>query len=254
MRLVYQALGARPPAFAHAPTVLGADRSKLSKRTGARPLRELREEGLHPDAVVNYLSLLGWSSPSEDEVLSRDRLLSEVTLDRVNAADVVFDPTKMSWLSARHIEAMPLDQLADATRPYVEQSELAALLDGDFAQALDAVRSHLSTFSEITEHLAPFLGASEPPAALSERDVAVLEAVHDALAATEHWDAPSIQDALKAGGRAADARGRSLYVPVRQALTGVEHGPPLAAVMAVQGRDRVLERLRRAAGPAWDGV
>jgi nondiscriminating glutamyl-tRNA synthetase len=73
--LVYRALGLEPPVFAHAPTVLGDDRTKLSKRSGARPLQALAEEGLHPDAVVNYLSLLGWSSPSGDEVLSRDRLV-----------------------------------------------------------------------------------------------------------------------------------------------------------------------------------
>lgn len=252
--LVYRALEAEPPAFAHAPTVLGADRSKLSKRTGARPLRELREEGLHPESVVNYLSLLGWSSPSGDEVLSRDRLVDEVTLDRVNAADVVFDPVKMRWLSARHIEAMPLEELVAATRPYVEQSELSPLLGGDYAQALDAVRSHLSTFSEVTEHLVPFLGDDAPPATPSARDATVLRAVHDALAALDRWDAASIQDGLRAGGRTVDARGRSLYKPVRQALTGSGHGPPLAAVIAVQGRERVLERLRQVAEAAEGGV
>lgn len=251
--LVYRALGADPPVFAHAPTVLGPDRTRLSKRTGARPLRELREEGLHPDAVVNYLSLLGWSSPSEDEVLGRDRLVDEVTLDRVNAGDVVFDPVKMRWLSARHIDAMPIEQLARATRPFIEGTPLEPLLDRDYELALGAVRSHLSAFSEIREHLGPFLGPDGPPAPAPE-SAEVLGAVRDALADVTRWEPDAVRAALKTAGAAVGAGGRSLYGPVRQALTGSDHGPPLAAVIAVQGRDRVLDRLEQARNAPENGV
>jgi nondiscriminating glutamyl-tRNA synthetase len=254
--LVYRALGIEPPVFAHAPTVLGPDRTKLSKRTGARPLRSLREAGLHPDGVVNYLSLLGWSSPSGDEILSRDRLIAEVTLDRVNAGDVVFDPAKMAWMSARHIERMPLDRLADATRPHVAPSRFAPLLDGDFTQALDAVRSHLSAFGEVVEHLAPFLGPlpDPPPYRPDAPEATVLAAVRRQLAAVHPWDAQAIQAALKASGEEAGAAGRSLYAPVRQALTGEEHGPPLPAVIAVQGRGTVLALLDRALADPREGA
>ena len=252
--LVYRALGAEPPAFAHAPTVLGPDRKKLSKRSGARPLRELRDEGFHPDGVVNYLSLLGWSSPSEDEVLTRERIVAEVTLDRVNAADVVFDPTKMSWLSARHIEAMSLDALVEATRPFVADSQYASLIGDGYPLALEAVRSHLSSFSDVTDHLGPFLGpdgAVPPPTAEEAR---VLEAVRAALAGLEPWAPGPIQEALKQAGAQAGARGRALYAPVRRALTGEEHGPPLAAVIAVQGPDRVGHLLDRVLNRAGGGV
>lgn len=254
--LVYRALGRDPPVFAHAPTVLGPDRGRLSKRSGARPLRELREEGLHPDGVVNYLSLLGWSSPSEDEVLTRERIVSEITLDRVNAADVVFDPTKMRWLSARHIEAMPLGDLVEATRPYVRASACAPLLDGDFSTAIEAVRSHLSAFSEAPSQLAPFMGP-DPDAILpvpEADEAAVLKAARTALAALEAWDTEAIQAALREAGNEVGARGRELYVPIRQALTGEEHGPPLAAVIAVQGRHRVRRLLDSALDRARSGV
>jgi glutamyl-tRNA synthetase len=249
--LVYEALGLETPAFAHTPTVLGADRSKLSKRSGARSLAALRTEGVHPDAVVNYLSLLGWSSPSGDEILPRDRLVDEVTLDRMNAADVVFDPDKMLWVSGKHIEAMSLDALERAVRPYVESSPFAALLGPRFATALDAVRSHLRTFSDIVEHLPPFLGAGpDAPLPSDPTAIRVLEAVRAELSALGRWEAAAIQEAVRAAGRATGARGRDLYVPIRQALTGEEHGPPLAAVLAVQGRDRVLGRLTAiASGP-----
>ncbi len=117
--LLFEALGHDVPVFAHVPTVLGPDRQKLSKRHGARPLADYRREGYHPDAMVNYLSLLSWSSPSGDEVLDRRRLIDEISLDRIRPVDPVFDPAKLRWLSARHIEAMPLDALVAAVEPYV---------------------------------------------------------------------------------------------------------------------------------------
>ena len=240
--LVYRALEEDPPTFAHAPTVLAPEGGKLSKRSGARPLKELREEGLHPDGVVNYLSLLGWSSPSEDEVLSRDRLVEELTLDRVNAGDVVFDPTKMRWVSAQHIEGMSLDRLVDATTPYVAQSRHAPLLEGDYPTALVAVRSHLAAFSDVVDHLAPFHGPGDPTALdpPTPDQARVLRAVRDQLAELDAWGPEAVQGALKAGGQVAGASGKNLYMPVRHALTGDEHGPPLPAVMAVLGRDEVI--------------
>lgn len=266
--LVYEALGASPPAFAHAPTVLGPDRKKLSKRTGARAVADLRREGLHPDAVVNYLSLLGWSSPSGDEVLARERLVEEVTLERVNANDVVFDPEKLRWMSARHIDRMSLETLAAATRPWVEASPYRGLLDGAYLEALDAVRSHLSAFGEVVEQLRPFTGPGSPGGGgqgSAEQTAAgaqtfdadargVLAAVRSALETVDAWEPASLQAALKDGGREAGAKGRDLYVPVRRALTGDEHGPPLTAILRVQGREAVLRGLEEAMGGTGGGA
>lgn len=248
--LLYEALGLQPPAFAHVPTVLGPDRRKLSKREGARPLSALREEGFHPDAIVNYLSLLGWSSPSGDEVLNRDRIVREVTLDRMNAGDVVFDDDKMRWLSGRHIDGMPVEDLAAAVRPFVEGTRAAPLLEHGFHEALATIRTHLATFSEAPAHLAPLLGpggeAAEARLAAVRSDEAarrVLVAACARLAAAVPWDPETVQGALKGAGQDAGVSGRDLYLPVRVALTGEEHGPPLPAIAMVQGRAGVLARL-----------
>jgi nondiscriminating glutamyl-tRNA synthetase len=255
--LLYAAFGLAPPAFAHVPTVLGPDRRKLSKREGARPLSALRDEGIHPDAVVNYLSLLGWSSPSGDEVLNRGRIVREVTLDRMNAGDVVFDPDKLRWLSGRHIDGMPLDDLMAAVRPYVEGTPAAPLLVGPFADALATIRSHLTAFSDAPAHLAPLLGpegaeAAERVIAIRQDEEArrVLAAARARLSAVEPWDPEVVQGALKGAGEDAGVSGRALYLPVRVALTGEEHGPPLPAVAMVQGRAGVLARLDSALGAA----
>jgi nondiscriminating glutamyl-tRNA synthetase len=105
--LLFHALERPAPTFAHVPTVLGPDRQKLSKRHGAAALADYRAEGIHPDGLLNYLSLLSWSSPSGDEVLTRERLIQEISLERIGVADAIFDRTKLLWLSARHIERMP---------------------------------------------------------------------------------------------------------------------------------------------------
>ena len=253
--LLYEALGWRPPVFAHIPTILGEDRQKLSKRHGARPLSAYRAEGYLPEAMVNYLSLLSWSSPSGDEVLPVERLIAEVSLDRIRSADAVFDPEKLRWLGARWIERLPLDALVRRARPFLDPARFP-LDEEALPVALDAIRSHLSALGEVNQHLHPF-APTRDPAVLRERGRALgpgaaplLRAVAAALAAAPEWREEPLGQALKTAGRDAGVRGAALYVPVRRALTGEEHGPPLIAVLRVQGRAPVLSALEHAAAGA----
>ena len=230
----------------------GPLRSCPSDRARGR-WRRCADEGVHPDAVVNYLSLLGWSSPSGEEVLSGERLVEEVTLERMNAGDVVFDPEKLRWLSAQHIARMGEAELMEAVRPYVERSAHRELLDDRFPAILAAVRSHLSAFGEIAGQLRPFVGPESQPRVDSEA-LPVLRKARERLAALDEWNEAAATAALKEAGAAVGVRGRALYVPVRQALTGAEHGPPLGAVLTVQGRERALEHLDRTLSASTDGV
>ncbi|HEX6939607.1 MAG TPA: glutamate--tRNA ligase [Longimicrobiales bacterium] len=247
--LLYEALGFPTPIFAHAPTVLGPDRQKLSKRNGAKALSDYRREGVHPDAIVNYLSLLGWSSPSGDEFLLRQRLIGEISLERIRPTDVVFDPEKLRWLSAKHIERMSTAELADALDGFIDR-ERYPLPEDALPVVVEAVRSHLSCFSEINDHLDPFVPTLDAAGA-ARRDAlredaaarAVLRAVRARLAWLEPWDDGAIDAAIRAAGGEIGARGRALFEPLRIALTGHEHGPPLAKVAAVLGRAAVLELL-----------
>ena len=240
--LLYEALGAPPPVFAHVPMVLGPDRQKLSKRHGARAVADYRAEGYHPDGVVNYLSLLSWSSPSGDEVLERDRLIAEVDLGRVGVADVVFDPQKLRWLSAQHIARMPLDALVEACRPFLDPA--LPVPDDQLAAAIAAVRTHLTTFADVREQLAAFFPDGAVPALPAEAGT-VLAAVGKRLADAD-WRDDALTSAIRAAGKDVGVGGRGLYEPLRRALTGREHGPPLAAILLVQGRERVLGALENA--------
>ncbi|HWV57190.1 MAG TPA: glutamate--tRNA ligase, partial [Longimicrobiales bacterium] len=250
--LLYRALGFEPPVFAHMPTVLGPDRQKLSKRHGAQALADYRKEGYHPDAVINYLSLLSWSSPSGDEVLDRDRLVREVSLDRVGVADVVFDGTKLRWLSGKHIEAMELPDLVAAIEPFLDRERFP--FEGDaLAAAVAAVRSHLTTFAEINDHLDPFVGVLDAEGIRARNNLAgdenarnVLKAARARFADIDPWAQESVNAAIRAAGNDAGARGRALYEPLRLALTGREHGPPLAAIVFVLGKAAAIRLLDEA--------
>jgi nondiscriminating glutamyl-tRNA synthetase len=236
--LLYDALGVVPPAFVHVPMVLGPDRQKLSKRHGATGIADYRAAGYHPGGIVNYLSLLSWSSPSGEEVLTREQLVAEISLDRIGVADVMFDPVKLRWLSGKHIERMPLPELVKAVRPYIDVDRFE-LDDDRIAAAIVAVRTHLSTFADINEQLEAFF-PDQPPAAVGG---AVVPAAHSVLSSVATWDADTLRDAIQAVARETGVKGRDLYEPLRRALTGREHGPPLPAVLFVQGRERALQRL-----------
>ncbi len=244
--LLFDALERGRPAFAHLPTVLGPDGAPLSKRRGAESLEDLRREGYNPAAVLNYLSLLGWSSPDGREVLTSDELVERISLERVGAADTVLDPEKLRWMSGQHIAAMPLDALVAALRPWLED---AGVPDTAGPETVAALRSRLQRYGEIEEHLRlihPSKAALEATLAELRKDPAasaVLASVRACLAAEEIWEAGPLGDAVRAAGKEAGASGPRLFHPVRRALTATTSGPDLGLVLAALGRTEVLARL-----------
>ena len=239
--LIYQALEVSPPVFVHVPTVLGPDRQKLSKRHGATSVAEYRAQGYHPDALVNYLSLLSWSSPSGEEVLTREHLVREISLERIGVADVVFDLEKLRYLSARHIALMPLPALVAAVRPFVDAIRYP-LDDERLAAAVAAVRTHLVTFADIDVLLATFYADGAAPYTPSDAERAVLALAREVLADTA-WRPEEIAGALRVVSARTGAKARALYHPLRLAVTGSADGPPFAALLLLRGRERVLHAL-----------
>jgi glutamyl-tRNA synthetase len=248
--LLHRAFGWEPPRLAHIPLILGPDRQKLSKRHGATSVAEHRRIGYLPEALFNYLCLLSWSSPSGEEFLPRERLVVEVDLGRVGASDAVFDPEKLRWLSGRYIQELPPAEFAARAAPFLDPA--ARPIDAErLTTALALVRNRVSVLSEVAEQLARFAGPATDEqrarraAALADPAArAVVEALRERLPAPERWAEPDIQQAVRAAGEAAGARGKALFGPVRAALTGEEHGPELAKVIHVLGPARAAELLR----------
>lgn len=245
--LLYEALGATPPEFAHIPLVLAPGGGSLSKREGARGLLEYRARGYHPDAVVNYLSLLAWSSPSGDEFLTRERIVSEVDLARVGSADTELDPEKMRWLSGRHIAAEPTERLAERLEPFLGERGLA--LDGRERRALaEVARERVQLLTEAADEAASLLAEPDPreeaAAALTAPGATeALEAAFAALSGVEDWTRDAVRDAVVSARSRSESSGAAFYHPIRAALTGELQGPELPDVAYLLGPGRTLDRL-----------
>jgi glutamyl-tRNA synthetase len=249
--LIFDAMGAPRPVFAHLPTVLAPGGGKLSKRHGAPGVDQLRRQGVHPDGVVNYVSLLGWSPGDDREVMTRKELAGAMTLDRVGTSDTMFDPEKMAWVSAQHIARMGLDELVESVLPHLDRGRFPAE-SNQLRAAVDAVRTRLSAFGEVNEHL-PLVLPDEAALAGGRQELGsepqagpVLREIRAALEAVDSWTEEEATAAVREGGARAGVKGKGLFHPVRLALTGLKSGPDLGKVLLAQGRDTVLERLSRA--------
>jgi nondiscriminating glutamyl-tRNA synthetase len=252
--LVYNALGARPPVFAHVPLILAEDRSKLSKRHGASSVGELRSQGYLPSAAVNYLVLLGWSHPREKEVLSLDELIETFTIKRINKSAAVFDPKKLAWMNGQHLRALDSDAVFDVAEPFLpswlperydkpERREIVAILR-DRLDVLSALEEQTRIFRD---DVAPDAEAAELLATEGAR--AVTSALTARLRDANEAITPDAFNAMiKDTGTALGVKGKDLYFPIRAAITGSVHGPDLARVASVKGRDSVLHLLDSAAG------
>jgi nondiscriminating glutamyl-tRNA synthetase len=253
--MLYRALREPSPTFIHVPHVLGPDGAALSKRTGARSLRQYLDEGYHPDAIVNYLSLLSWSSPSGDEVLPPSRLIEEIDLDRIGSSDVRLDPDKLEWLSGEYIRGMDIEELADRIEARTG-SGVQGLPRETRVRIVKATQERITTFGGVDRFLPQF----QPPDPMRWDEHAedslrapgvhrTLEAVLATLRRVEDWDGETALTAIRVAGNEVDAKGRSLFMPVRAAITGATQGPELIDIFDVQGKATTLRVLEQAC--AW---
>ena len=250
--LLFDAMGVERPVFAHLPTVLAPDGSKLSKRTGAPGVALLEAEGYHPDAVVNYLSLLGWSPGDDREVMSPAEIAEALTLERVGASNTVYDPDKLRWLSREHIARMPLGALTRAASPYIDRARYP-VDELDLEAVVDVLRSRIHAFGDVNDALAvlfPSGGAAgaavAQPVPQPAEDAPLLGAVGKGLEALEDWTAGGAARAVREAGRELGRAGPALFHPVRLALSGARRGPDLGKLIHALGRREVLARLRGA--------
>ncbi len=222
---IYQALGWEPPKFAHLPMVLGPDRSRLSKRHGATAVFQFRQEGFLPEALVNYLALLGWSC-GEKEIMTLKEMIDCFQLERVSKAGAVFDHQKLRWVNHRHMESLPPEELARRLKEFASLPYELEFL----TFAVSKLREEAYTLKELKEALERELNYS-PGEKISPEEVSVLEAFLQELEGGK-----SVKEALKGASKKTGKRGRELYHPLRVALTGRGSGPDLAFLVELVER------------------
>ena len=260
--MVYEALGAPVPVFAHISMILGADGKKLSKRHGATSVEEFRDEGYLPDAFVNYLALLGWSPDGETTIVPRDVLASTFSLDRVSKNPATFDPAKLDWINAEYLAAMD-----DAE--FAEKIMVPELLEaGLMANATDRSVLWLNTLASAvrprTKHLGEVAGICsmvfETAETLTYDEKAVSkglakEGMTDVLVAAkaalegvseDSWNAEAIDAALEELPEKLDAKKCIVFQAIRAAVCGNLVSPPLGIVIELVGKDDALARISRA--------
>jgi len=255
--LLYRALDAPLPEFAHIPHVRAPGGGELSKREGARSVLEFREVGYHPEAVFNYLSLLSWSSESGDEFLTRERIVEEIDLDRIGRSDAEVDPEKMRWLSGRHIRAESVERLAERLEPFLTGLPIE-LSPRDRLAAAEVLRERIQLLEEGGAELRRLFVPAEPGGAAAEALASgaageVLRNVAETWSGCEEWERASLREAADAARERLDVSGREFYHPVRAALTGALEGPEVPDLAYMLGRERTLERLRAAVARNLEG-
>lgn len=261
--LLYQAMGWAPPLFVHPALIQGRDPqsgkvAKLSKRHGSVHVGEYLRQGYLPDALVNFLVLLGWSPGGDRELMTRAEMIELFDPASINASPSVFDPDKLLWMNGVYIRALPASELVQLALPYLIEAGLLAPeptpAELDYAgQALRLEHERLKTLSEIPEATRFFF--EEPPqydeAAVRKRlhregAVPLLRRCLERMEALSAWSAESLEEAVRATAEEAGAKAGDIIHPVRVAVTGRMVGPSLFDTLAVLGRDRTLGRIRHA--------
>jgi glutamyl-tRNA synthetase len=256
--LLYRALGAAPPVFAHVPLILGADRTRLSKRHGATSVSSYADEGFLPEAFRNFLALMGWSSGEDIEFLRTDELIGRFSLAGVSRTNAVFDRAKLEWFNVQYLQKLPIEELLPHVQHELEraglwQAEWGTARHEWFARTVDLLRPRtrlLPNFS--TWGRAFFSDAFDYDAQArekfwkDERLPELLGKLADALAALPDWNHDACDHALRDLAAAVGVKAGLLINATRVAIVGQAVAPPLFDTMLALGKERVVGRLRRA--------
>ncbi|WP_101102895.1 glutamate--tRNA ligase [Macromonas bipunctata] len=244
---IFRALGQEPPVYAHLPTVLNEQGEKMSKRNGAKPVTQYRDEGYLPEAMVNYLARLGWSH-GDDEIFSRQQFLDWFDLDHLGRSAAQFDEAKLRWVNAQHLKAMPDDALAPLVAAQLAPRGITA------DERLPAICALFKDRCDTTVALADWAQAFYTPVAPKPEDLAqhVTDAIRPAIAdlaarlAEGEWNKAAIAATFKAVLAAHGLKMPQLAMPVRVLVMGTPQTPSVDAVLELQGREKVVAGLQNA--------
>lgn len=247
---LYEALGFEKPIFVHLPTVLNKSGKKLSKRNDDASVEDFRLKGYLPEALINYLALVGWSPESNEEILSLDEMVKQFSFDRVSKSGGVFDVDKLDWVNAQYIRKMEVSELAKLVKPYLVK---AGFIKEDICEKrLELItktfQESISRLPEIVEQSRfLFEDVAVEPDALKMRNVEHIEILKEKmkeeLSQIEEMDEETAKGFMKKVQKASGFKGKDLYMPVRALLTGQVHGPELSNILEILGKGEILRRL-----------
>ena len=248
--LLFRAFGAEPPVFAHLPLILGSDRKRLSKRTGATSAEEYRDMGIVPEALFNFLTLLGWSPGGDREIFTREEAAALFDLSGVNKAPAVFDVEKLLWMNGQYLMRMSPEDIYPHLLPFLRDKDRPLY---ELLALIELYQKRARTLREMAEQMDFYFTADDaleydPEVVkkhLKNDPGEALREMRDVLAATEPFDVIAIEQAVRALAERRGVSAGKLIHPLRLALTGKGVSPPIFDVAAILGKDSTLSRLDR---------
>src|ERR1041385_4689024 len=250
---LYKALGATPPNFAHIPLILNRDGSKMSKRDEGASIATYMEQGYVPEAVRNYLCLLGWSPKDNREKIDIHEVVKLFELEKINRRNAAFDLDKCFWLNGQYIAQRSLDRFVDLARPFLEKAKIDVSNEKYTRDVLAIVKEKIKLLKELPDWTSYFFTEDyefEPAAAEKVfgkfEAVARLKALRDEFARIDRWDLGTLETTLKALAQKLGGKTGDFVHPARVAASGRSVGPSLYHMLEVMGKARVLKRFDRA--------
>lgn len=251
---LYEALGAQPPRFAHIPLILNRDGSKMSKRDQGAAVGSYISDGFAPEAVVNYLCLLGWSPKENREILDIQEIIERFDLPNINRKAASYDLDKCHWMNTQYLLSMSLDRFTALSLPFIEKAGIPYSNEADLKAVLAIVKEKTKQLNEVPDRISFFFTedysfeeeavekAFRVPGALDK-----IRALADRYEASTTWAAESIEATLKATATELGWKNKELIHPTRIAVSGRSVGPSLYHMMEVLGKERTVARMRKAA-------
>ncbi len=254
--LIYEALGFAIPKFAHIPMIMGSDHTRLSKRHGATSVMEYKKMGYIPEAVVNYIAHLGWSSGDEREIFSPKELIKEFSLDKISKHAAVFNMDKLNWFNSEYLKRMSVDSLTEMLIPhlkeanYIREEDLSEPKLEWLKEVVKLMQDRFKNFSQFIDYADYFFVDKiniEPQAfqsVLNKEGVPdILQALKEKLPFLKCWDEENIENAVRGVASSLQIKGGQIIHPTRVALTGKKIGPGLFELMVILGKEKIIKRL-----------
>jgi len=250
--MIYEAFGWALPEFCHIPMILGPDRERLSKRHGATSVADYATKGYLPDALINFLSLLSWSSASGEEILSRQRLIEEFSFGRLSSSAAIFDVVKLNWMNGVYIRNLSPEELTAFCLPYLQKTGYALPDHDTLEKMVCIVRDSLEYLSQISEKLAFFFVDEiriTDGAAIGMSQTEAAEKIYwSFLRQLDKYDTlngEAFRQIMKTVNKETGVMGRDLWMPIRIALTGEMHGPDLATIVEIFGKEKCRQFVQK---------
>ena len=247
---LYNALGWKPPKMCHLPLLLNPDKSKLSKRQGDVAVEDFLKKGYLPEALLNFVALLGWHPAGDRELFTLDELVQEFSLKRISKAGAVFDMEKLNWMNGHYLRDLELGYIAIKAKPYFTEAGFDISDNEKYLKIVDVARNRISTLSEIIEAAKPFFTVS----AYSDEDRKIIDNENsqklftfwlENLKAMDSITEENVNQLLKQSTEELSIKGKDLYFPLRLALFGSVHGPELPVIFDILGKNEVINRLQK---------